>query len=61
VEKQDGRLGAVAFHMNEVEVLAFHVGREVGECVDAPFDRTPVIAVPPISGESLEVINPDPR
>jgi hypothetical protein len=47
VEKQHGRLAAVAFRMNEVEVLAFPVGREVGECVEAPFDRTPVVAVPP--------------
>ncbi len=39
-------------------MLAFDVGREVGECVEASFDRTPVVAVPPISGEPLEVIDP---
>ncbi len=61
VEKQYGRLGAVTLHMNEVEVLAFHVGREVGQRVEAPFDRTPVVAVPPLTRRSLEVINPDPR
>ena len=47
--------------MNEVDVLALHVGREVGECVEAPFDRAPVVAVSPISNEPLEVIYPDPR
>lgn len=47
--------------MNEVKLLAFHFGREVGQRVEAPFDRAPVIAVPPISGEPLEVIDPDLR
>lgn len=61
VKKQDWRLRAVAFHMDEVEVLAFYVRLEVGQCVQAPFDRTPVIAVPPIRDEPLKVINPDAR
>src|SRR5690606_14969710 len=30
VEEEDGRLGAVALHMEEMEALAFDIGRKVG-------------------------------
>ena len=61
MEKQEGWFGAVASQMNEVKVLAFHVGGEVGECVEAPFDRTPVVPVTSIRDEPLEVSNPNSR
>ncbi len=61
MKQKDGWLRSITLHMEEVNPLAFNIGRKIGKLVDAPFDGAPVVAFKPVGNETPKVAYADPR